>query len=268
MQHNRIPALLLARLWVATVVLFTLLPLGIMLMMSFSSSEFVRFPPPGYSMRWYQAYLASNDWIEATLRSVYIALVVSGLSVLIGVPASLGISRMGQAAANALLGLTTLPIVLPPVVIAIAMYMTFSRIGITGTVLGIVLGHLTLGLPFVVLTTLASLKKLDGQFLLAARSLGASSRRIFFTVTLPIIRPGILSGAFFAFLVSFDELLIALFIGSSETRTLPRKMWEGIRSEFDPTIAAASTFVVLASLGIVAAYWLARRAVRPRRNTP
>ena len=253
----------LSWLWVALVVIFTLAPLGIMLMMSFSSSEFVRFPPPGFSLRWYRAYFASADWIDATLRSLWIGASVAGLSVLLGVPASLGIQRLGPVAGNLVLGLTTLPIILPPVVIAIAMYMAFSSLGLAGSVFGILFGHLTLGLPFVVLTTLAALNKMDPQYPMAARSLGSGKLRVFFTVTLPIIRPGILSGALFAFLTSFDELMIALFVGSSETRPLPRRMWEGVKSEFDPTISAASTFVVLTILALVAIVILSRRILRP-----
>jgi putative spermidine/putrescine transport system permease protein len=144
--------------------------------------------------------------------------------------------------------------------------MTFSGIGLVGTRTGIVLGHLTLAIPFVILTTLASLRKLPSELRMAALSLGASRTRVILTVTLPLIRPGILSGAFFAFLTSFDELMISLFIGSPEIRTLPRRMWEGVRSEFDPTVSAASTVVVVATLIIVAGAWGISRLAQPRIN--
>lgn len=233
-----------AAAFVWLVVAFALLPLGIMFMMSFSSSEFVRFPPPGYSLRWYEAYFSSGDWVEATVRSLLLGLVVSALSVLLGVPASLAINRMGGRSANAALALATLPIILPPVVIAVAMYMAFSKLGLAGTYAGLVVGHLTLALPFVVFTTLAALRGLGPEYYRAGLSLGASRTRVVMTVVLPMIRPGILSGALLAFLTSFDELLISLFVGNPTIRTLPRRMWDGVRSEFDPTIAAASTVVV------------------------
>ncbi len=242
--RSRLPAIVFAWLVVA----FALLPLGIMFMMSFSSSEFVRFPPPGYSLRWYEAYFNSGDWVEATIRSLVLGVVVSALSVVLGVPASLAIDRMGGRSANATLAVVTLPIILPPVVIAVAMYMTFSKLGLVGTYAGLVVGHLTLALPFVVFTTLASLRGLGPEYYRAGLSLGASRTRVVMTVVLPMIRPGILSGALLAFLTSFDELLISLFIGNPTIRTLPRRMWDGVRSEFDPTIAAASAVVVASTL--------------------
>lgn len=251
-----------ARICVAAVLAFSIVPLAIMLMMSLSSSEFVRFPPPSLSLRWYESYLSRTDWVESTWRSVWIGLVVAALAVLLGVPASLGIDRLGKRGTAVALAFVTLPIVLPPVVIAVAMYMTFSGIGLVGTRTGIVLGHLTLAIPFVVLTTLASLRKLPPELPMAALSLGASRTRVIFTLTLPLIRPGILSGAFFAFLTSFDELMISLFIGSPEIRTLPRRMWEGVRSEFDPTVSAASTVVVVATLLIAACAWALSRLAR------
>lgn len=256
-----------ARIWIAVVLVFSVLPILIMLMMSFSSSEFVRFPPPSYSLRWYESYFSSTDWVESSLRSVWIGLVVSGAAVLLGVPASLGIDRLGRRSANALLAFVTLPIVLPPIVIAVAMYMSFSSFGLVGTRSGIVLGHLTLAIPFVILTTLASLRKIDPELARAALSLGAGRLRVVFTVTLPLIRPGIVSGAFLAFLTSFDELMISLFIGNPEIRTLPRRMWEGVRSEFDPTITAASTVVVLATLFIAICAW-AVSAMAPSKTDP
>ncbi|MBL8581769.1 MAG: ABC transporter permease [Rhizobiaceae bacterium] len=254
-----------ARILVAAVFLFSVLPLAVMLMMSFSSSEFVRFPPPSFSLRWYENYFTRTDWIESTLRSLWIGATVTAIAVLLGVPASLGIAKLGQRSADAALALATLPIVLPPVVIAVAMYMTFSSVGLVGTRTGIVLGHLTLAIPFVVLTTLASLRRLDPELVRAALSLGASRTRVTFTVTLPIIRPGILAGALFAFLASFDELMISLFVGNPEIRTLPRRMWEGVRSEFDPTVSAASAVVILATLVVVGFAFAVNALARRRR---
>lgn len=263
MKNGRVWA---AQIWVAIVLVFSVLPIAIMLMMSFSSSEFVRFPPPSFSLKWYEAYFSSTDWTDASLRSVWIGLLVSLGAVLVGVPASIGIERLGRRSANAAVAVITLPIVLPPVVVALAMYMSFSGVGLVGTRAGIILGHLVLATPFVVLTTLASLRKIDPELTKAALSLGASRKQVMFTVTLPLIKPGIVSGAFFAFLTSFDELMISLFLGSPEIRTLPRRMWEGVRAEFDPTISAASTLVVVATILIVACAWVVSALARPRTN--
>lgn len=255
-----------ARLFVWLVVAFALLPLGIMFMMSFSSSEFVRFPPPGYSLRWYENYFHASDWVDATIRSVVLGVIVAALSVLLGVPASLAIDRLGSRFANTALAFVTLPIILPPVVIAVSMYMTFSKLGLAGTYAGLVVGHLTLALPFVVFTTLASLKGVEPEIFRAGLSLGASRTRVTMKVVLPMIRPGILSGALLAFLTSFDELLISLFVGNPTIRTLPRRMWDGVRSEFDPTIAAASAVVVLATIAVALAVAGVSRLSRRRLN--
>lgn len=254
------------RIWIISVMLFSILPIAIMFMMSFSSSEFVRFPPPSFSLKWYAAYFSSTDWIEVTLRSIWIGFVVSLGAVLIGVPASIGVNHLGTRAANAAMAIVIMPIVLPPVVVAVAMYMYFAEIGLVGTQAGIIIGHLVLATPFVILTTLASLRRLDAELVKAALSLGATRKRVFFMVILPLIRPGIISGAFFAFLTSFDELMIALFIGNPETRTLPRRMWEGIHAEFDPTIAAASTLVVVVTVLLVACAWLGSAFARFRKT--
>nr|WP_255599443.1 ABC transporter permease [Afifella sp. IM 167] len=205
--------------------------------------------------------------MAATFRSLWLGTGVAAIAVLLGVPAAIAIDRMTPSWQKAALGVAVLPILLPPVVIAVAMYMTFTRLGLVGTPAGLVAGHLMLALPFVVLTSVAALRKLDPELTRAARSLGAGRTRILFTVTLPLIRPSILSGALLAFLTSFDELVIALFLGSPQLRTLPRRMWEGIRSEFDPTVAAASAMVVVATLLAALALQLlahaARRRIRP-----
>lgn len=236
-----------AWIMVVAVAAFGLIPIGVMLLMSFSSSEFVRIPPPGFSLVWYDTYLSRADWIEATWRSVRIGAIVTALSVAAGVPAAVATAAWKPGLARTAVAVSTLPIILPPVVAAVAMYRAFAGYGIVGTEAGIVAGHLAIAMPFVFLTTLASLRGLDPELVRAARSLGAGRLRVFATVTLPLARPGIVSGALLAFLTSFDELLIALFVGSSTTRTLPRRMWESIRSEFDPTVAAASAIVVLAT---------------------
>ncbi|MYZ48608.1 ABC transporter permease [Propylenella binzhouense] len=248
---SRRPAnLRIALAWAVVILvgLFVLVPLAIMVLMSFSTSEFIRFPPPGYSLRWFSNFFARADWTEAALRSIRIGAIVTAAAVGLGVPAALALAAMSRRAANALAAALTLPILMPPVVVALAMYMSFTRYGIAGSELAIVLGHLCLALPFVVLTTLAALRGLDPDLVRAARASGAGRIRVLRTVTLPLAAPGIFSGAVLAFLTSFDELLIALFVGSSTTRTLPRRMWEGIRSEFDPTVAAASTVLVAGTL--------------------
>ncbi|RAI03588.1 ABC transporter permease [Acuticoccus sediminis] len=248
----------------ALVLVFVLAPLAVVVMMSFSTSEFVRFPPPGYGLEWFRNFLGRDDWTGAALRSVKIGAIVTVLAVAIGVPGALSLAALPRRLGAVAAALTTLPILMPPIVLALAMYMSFTRYGLAGTELGIVLGHLCLALPFVLLTTLATLRGIDPNLARAAQTLGAGRARVAFTVTIPLAMPGILAGAVLAFLTSFDELLIALFVGNSTTRTLPRRMWEGIRSEFDPTVAAASTVVVGATVLIGLVFLIARSAWKAR----
>ncbi|WP_108661598.1 ABC transporter permease [Acuticoccus kandeliae] len=246
------------------VLLFVLAPIAVVVMMSFSTSEFIRFPPPGYSLRWFLNFFSRADWTEALGRSIRIGLIVTAAAVALGVPGALALAALPRRLGATGAALATLPILMPPIVLALAMYMNFSGLGLVGTELAIILGHLCLALPFVLLTTLASLKGIDPSLARAAQASGAGPVRVLLTITVPLATPGIVAGATLGFLTSFDELLIALFVGNSTTRTLPRRMWEGIRSEFDPTVAAASTVVVVGTVAIGLLFLAFRSAWRAR----
>jgi putative spermidine/putrescine transport system permease protein len=169
------------------------------------------------------------------------------LATALGTSAALGLTRIGPSLRSPMTLLFLVPVIAPAIVTAVAMYKSFALWGLSGTVLGMVLAHSSLALPFVVIYVVAILQKMDWKLEQAARSLGASPRRAFFHVTLPVIVPGVLVGAFFAFLTSFDEVVVSLFLAGSRAVTLPVQMWNGIRFEINPTVAAVSVVLLLIS---------------------
>ncbi|MBK4720877.1 ABC transporter permease [Azospirillum sp. YIM DDC1] len=212
---------------------------------SFSSSGFLSYPIPGLSLQWYEKVLAaSGPWLPALRNSLIVGTGAMALATLLGTLAALGLARNDLPGRSFLLGLLIAPMVVPVVISGVAMYFLFARIGLTASYLGLILAHAALGAPFVVITVTATLRNFDTTLVRAAYSLGASPVHAFFTVTLPLILPGVLSGGLFAFIFSFDEVVVALFIGGPEQRTLPRQMFDGIRDTIDPSILAMSTLLV------------------------
>ena len=246
-----------ARLLPATVVglilLFLVLPIVVVMVVSFSSATYLTFPPPAFGLKWYEAYFSSADWLRPTWLSIWVAAVVVVLSTVLGTLAALGITRLPK----------TLRIV-----VAIGIYYAFSRYGLVGSPVGLILAHTCLSVPFVVTSVSASLAGIDPRLGHAALSLGATPRATFFQVTLPLIRPGVLVGALFAFIHSFDELIVALFISGSGAVTLPRRMWDDLRFQIDPTIAAVSTLTIVLTAALMwGAHLLRKHAERQPTKT-
>ena len=245
---------------VAAVLLFLALPILVVGWLSFSSASYLRFPPPGLSLRWYAAYLGSREWLASTALSLAVAASVVVLSTVLGTLAALGLARMAPRWRALAAGLILSPLIVPVIVVAIGVYYAYSRYGILGSPAALVLAHTCLAVPFVVTSVGASLAGFDRRLERAALSLGATRWGTFRQVTLPLIRPGVLVGALFAFITSFDELVVALFVSSGTTTTLPRRMWDDLRFAIDPTIAAVSTLTVVVTVLLLAAAYRARRA--------
>ena len=236
------------RIQTALVFAFLMLPLLIVFPISFSSSSYLRFPPPGLSLRWYQAYLDDPVWIDATLRSLKIAIVTTGLATLLGTLLAFSIVRGRYWGRDAVNQLAALPIIVPTIVYSIAVYGLFSQLKLIGLWQGIALAHTVYAIPFVTIIVTAGLRTFDITQEQAAMGLGASRLTAVRRVTLPQIRPSLVSAAFLAFIASFDELVIAMFLGGSNM-TLPKKMFDNILLEIDPTIAAVSVLkITLVSL--------------------
>jgi len=232
---------------VAAIAAFLVAPLIIVIPMSFSDSALMQFPPPRLSLRWYRAYFDNRAWIDASVMSLKAGILVAMASTALGMAAALGLAR-GQFPGRAVLqALILSPLVVPVIIFAVGVYYIYSLLRLNGTLLGLVIGHIALTFPYAVVVISASLEDFDNTLEQAARGLGANPWRAFWRVTLPLIAPGVAVAFLFSFLTSFDELVLALFVTGPETATLPRKMWEGIRFELNPTIAAVSTLLIATS---------------------
>lgn len=247
---------------VGLILLFLALPILVVTVVSFSSGSYLTFPPPGFGLRWYQAYLGNPGWLAATWLSLWVAAATVALSILLGTLAAIGLGRLPRAARAAATGLILSPLIVPGIVVAIGIYYAYARLGLVGSPVGLVLAHTCLAVPFVVTSVTASLAGLDPRLAQAAASLGATPFGTFRQVTLPLIRPGILVGGLFAFITSFDELIVALFISGSGAVTLPRRMWDDVRFAIDPTLAAVSTLTVVLTVLLMAAVHGLRRQGR------
>ena len=252
-------------LWFAGLLIigFLVLPALVVIPVSLTGGSFVTFPPEGFSLRWYQEYLGSSVWVEATLRSFAVAALTGVLAMLLGVPAAFMLVRSRARAKTALLALILSPLIIPRIVVAVAVYIVYARIGLVGTSTGLVLGHTVLAVPYVVITMMAVLKTYDERLDQAAASLGASPWKTLTKVTFPLLRGGMIASFLFAFITSFDELTISLFVSGGLVSTLPRQMWNDMLLQVNPTLAAVSTtMLVIITAIILGAEYLRRRAVK------
>lgn len=242
-------------------------PILIIFIMSFTSVSYFQFPPPDFSVRWYQSFFENASWLESLLRSLQIGFFTMIVAVVIGTIAANAVIRLNFPGKQFFMGLMVAPMIIPVVIVGIALYRFFAPLQLTGTMTGMILSHSILSIPMVFVAVLASLKGMDKNLELAAIGLGSTPIDAFFRVTFPFIKPGVYSGALFAFLTSFDELVVTIFLAGPTTKTLPVKMWEDLRTQVDPTIAAISSILIVA---IVVMYllqgWLANRAVRANSN--
>lgn len=223
---------------------FLMLPLLVVFPISLSSAPYMQFPPPGLSWQWYSRYFADPQWIDATIRSLQIGVATSVLALVLGVPLSFALVRGRFPARQLLDRLTMAPIVVPSIVYSVAIYGLFAKMKLIGEWYGLALAHTVLALPFVVLVMIAGLRDFDRALEQAAEGLGASRLQTLRRITLPILRPSLISAGLLAFISSFDEVVVALFLAGARM-TLPKKMFDNILMEIDPTIAAVSVMQIL-----------------------
>ncbi|MGX5849117.1 ABC transporter permease [Mesorhizobium sp. PL10] len=238
---------------------FLLLPVVFIVLLSFGSSRWLAFPPPGWTLKWYQELFADPSWLEAALTSARIATMTAILAVVIGLLASFALVRGQFRGREILRGLLLTPMVLPVVVFAIAIYAFFLRLGLGGTTIGFVIAHTVLALPFAIIPIATALEGFDKSIEDAAIVCGASPLVAKLRITLPSIRIGIFSAAIFAFLASWDEVVVAIFMASPTLQTLPVKIWGSLRSDLSPVIAAASSLLVGLTLALMVVAALLRR---------
>lgn len=226
------------------VALFLLLPIIFIVALSFGDSRWLIFPPPGWTLRWYEELFADPRWISAALTSAKIGVIVTVFSVLLGLLASIGLVRGRFRGKAALRAFFLTPMVLPVVILAVALYAFFLRIGLSGTLAGFVIAHVIIALPFSIIAISGALETFDPAIEDAAVLCGASPWEARLRVTLPAISHGLFSAAIFSFLISWDEVVIAIFMASPTLQTLPVRIWGTLRQDLTPVIAAASTLLV------------------------
>lgn len=230
---------------------FLIAPLLVVGLISFSASRYLEFPPPGFSLRWYKTAFTESSWLAALLLSLQVATVVAILATVVGTLAALGFVRGHFRAKGFLFAAALTPMVVPGIVVAVGSYFLFAHLGLLETRTALILAHTGLALPIVLISVTASLRSVDPECEYVARTLGAGTLEAMWKVTIPLVRPGIISGALFAFVTSFDEPVVALFVAGTHAVTLPKRMWDGIQFEIDPTAAAVSTVLICVAVTAV-----------------
>jgi ABC-type spermidine/putrescine transport system permease subunit II len=246
----------------ALVLLYLVMPTFVIVPMSFSEKLYLSFPPPGWSFRWYEAMAERADYPQALWNSIKIGLPVALFATTFGTLAALGVVRGRFIGARPMSALVISPLMLPQIILAIGLYPVMAKIGLIGTYAGVVIGHTVICIPLVFITVAASLKGYHPAYEYAAMTLGAGWWRTFWFVTFPMIRVGVIVGAILSFTFSFDELIIALFLTSPGTRTLPRLLWEDLRQYVTPIIAAATTLVLCISFALFAVLAVMQRRLQ------
>jgi len=241
------------------VLVFLIAPVAIILIVSFSAADYLRFPPPGLSLRWYARFLGGAGWRQAIGVSLQVASLTMVFATVLGFLAALALVRARIRFKGAIYAFLLSPTIVPTIITAIGLYFFFVRFKATGSVLAMALGHTVLALPVVVIIVAATLQGFDARLEQAALSLGAGRLTALRRITLPLVAPGVFSAALFAFLSSFDELLIPLFLAGVETQTLTVRVWNSLVLEVDPTIAAVSSFLIGVTSAILGTSALLRR---------
>ena len=251
MGWRRAAKLLVLYMAAAFGLLFLIGPLLVIVPVSFSAAQYLTFPPTGFSLQWYERFFGRPEWLDSIWVSVQVATLSTLLTTILGLLASQVLVRGRFRGKTLIYALILLPMIVPVIVTATGTFFFFSKLGMLGTVSAIALGHTIVSLPIVVIIVSATLQGFDERIEQAAISLGASPVTAFRRITLPMIAPGVASGALFAFLTSFDELIIPLFLGGPHAQTLAVRIWNSVLLEIEPTIAAASTFLIGVALVVL-----------------
>lgn len=245
---------------------FLIAPIMVIIPLSFNAEDFFTFTPAmlaldpdGYSLKHYRDFLTNSDWQQSLWNSVTIAPMATLLSVSFGTLAAIGLSQPHVPFRRAIMAILISPMIVPLIISAAGMFFFYSRIGLQGTYWGVVLAHAALGIPFVIITVTATLVGFDRSLTRAAANLGADPVTTFFRVQMPLILPGVISGGLFAFITSFDEVVVVLFVGSAGQKTLPWQMFTGLREQISPTILAVATILVVISIALLATIEILRR---------
>lgn len=235
----------------AAVLLFLLLPSLVIAPLSLNEQPYFTYPIETYSAKWYEAFFTSENWLSALKNSLVVAFATTVIATTLGTLAAIGLARAQSVLRPFVIAVILSPMVVPIIVSAIGIYFLFAKLGLNASFPGLIVAHTIVATPFVFVTVSASMSGFDWNLMRAAANLGAGPVYAFRAVMAPILMPGILSGGMFAFITSFDDIVIALFVAGTEQRTLPKQMWSGVRENLDPTIIAVSTMLVALSFVLV-----------------
>ena len=250
----------------ACVFLFLIAPILVIIPLSFNAEPYFTFTEgmmaldkEAYSVRWYKDIATNPQWIFSAKNSIFVATFSTLIATVLGTLAALGLSQSHMPYRPLVMGVLISPMIVPLIISAAGMFFFYSKIGLSQTMPGLILAHSVLGTPFVVITVTATLAGFDHSLTKAAQSLGSGTSRTFFKIQMPLILPGVVSGALFAFITSFDEVVVVFFLAGFEQRTIPRQMWAGIREQISPTILAVATILVCVSILLLTTVELLRR---------
>jgi putative spermidine/putrescine transport system permease protein len=245
------------------VLFYLVFPILAIIPLSFSGSSFMVYPITDFSWRWYENLFTSPEWQVAAKNSFIVAPLATVIATVLGTLAAVGLNKANFPGKALLMGIIISPMVVPVVVVGVGMYLFLAPLGIANTYAGLIMAHAALGVPFVVTTVSATLQNFDKNLVKASQSLGVGPVRTFFRISLPLIAPGVISGALFAFATSFDEVVVTLFLAGADQTTLPRQMFAGIRDNINPTIAALATILIIFSTALLLTLeWLRGRSAR------
>lgn len=254
-------------LWIVAglVLVFLITPLLVIVPLSFSSGTMLTLPLPGWSLRWYAEVASSEPWQNSLMHSLIVGVIATVMATVLGTLAALGLTRADFPGKSLLMGILISPMIVPLVIVAAGAYFFLLPLGLTNSLFGLALVHAALGAPFVLITVSATLAGLDPSLPRAAANLGAPPTVVFRKVILPLIAPGVISGGLFAFVTSFDEVVVAMFLTGPQNRTLPRQMFDGLRDNISPAILAVATLLIAVAILLLATVeYLRRRNLRLR----
>jgi len=254
------------------VLFFLIVPIVVIIPLSFNAEPYFTFTrgmmtlePSAYSLRWYDAIITNPNWMLAVKNSFIIGFFATIVSTTLGTMAAVGLSSQNMPFKRVIMALLLSPMIVPLIIIAAGMFFFYTKFGLAGSYVGLVIAHAALGVPFVIITVTATLSGFDKSLYHAGLSMGASPLKTFFDVVIPLIRPGVISGAMFAFVTSFDEVVLVLFLAGPGQRTIPRQMFSGLREQINPTILAVATLLILVSVAfLLTLEFLRRRSERLR----
>lgn len=251
---------------------FLILPILVIVPLSFNAQPFfsftegmLRFDPDAYSLRWYREIWTNPNWMLAIRNSFFIGICATVIATVLGTMAAVGMTSRHMPFKKLITAIILSPMIVPLIIMAAGMFFFYTRYNIAGTYFGIIMAHAALGIPFVMISVTATLSGFDNALYQAGLSMGATPLRSFRDITMPLIRPGVISGALFAFVTSFDEVVVVLFLAGPGQRTIPRQMFSGLRESINPTILAVATLLILVSvLFLLSIEMLRRRSNRLR----